>query len=99
MAEINRRDLSTYQMEVAGYERAYPTDPFMQRLIREYVEDHPPKPTEKESPDLGIQGRATSLLTLHLASLATKVERFFPPIGGSVTWGGEHCISVGYWIK
>ncbi len=89
MAEVNRTDQSIYQMGVPRYERAYPTNPFIQRLIKEYLEDHPPKPTEKATRDLGAQGRTISDFDYDIKSISTKIESFIPPVDGSSDSGGD----------
>ena len=96
MAEVNRRDPSIYQTEEPApksqkivYQRAYSIDPFMSRLIREYLEDHPPKSAEKVKPDLGAQGRTISDFDYDIKSITTKIEGFIPPVDGSADIGGD----------
>ncbi len=76
-------------------DRGYSPDPFMCRLISEYLEDHPLKPVKVEGPDLGDQGRVIADAVDDFRAIATKSESFFPPVGGSATLGGNTAFQSG----
>ena len=69
----------------ANAENSHKLSPFMCRMIREYLEDHRPKPLEKATPDLGQQGRMIADGVDDLRSLGAKIEQFFPQVGGPTT--------------